>query len=156
MTTADTTAADLGEKRRGLFHRVVVDGIIAPLKAYPFGLFPTFMLGVFFFIPFLIMIDISFWHRVESRTYERAFELTHYARFFLAALCQTSMGLGRVRSAFKCGLPGGLRTVHIFPQPISAQTTGHRARLYSLCAVAVGSHHRLFLVGLAVPLGRSA
>ena len=40
------------------------------------------MLGVFFFIPFLIMVDISFWHRIESRTYERAFELTHYARFF--------------------------------------------------------------------------
>ncbi len=82
MTAADTAATDLGERRQGVFQRVVVGGIIDPLRAYPFGLFPTIMLGVFFFIPFLIMIDISFWHRVESRTYERAFELTHYARFF--------------------------------------------------------------------------
>jgi putative spermidine/putrescine transport system permease protein len=82
MSVAEATSPEAAEERRGLLHRVFVTGIFEPLRRYPLGLYPTIMLGVFFFIPFVIMIDISFWHRVESRTYERAFELTHYARFF--------------------------------------------------------------------------
>ncbi len=82
MTTADAAADAPVETRPSLLYRFFVDGIVRPLQRYPFGIYPTIMLGIFFFIPFLIMIDISFWHRVESRTYERAFELTHYARFF--------------------------------------------------------------------------
>jgi len=82
VTAADAVLSETAEERRGLLYRVFIGGIIEPLRRYPLGLYPTIMLGVFFFIPFLIMIDISFWHRVESRTYERAFELTHYARFF--------------------------------------------------------------------------
>jgi len=82
VTVAGTIVSDDAAQRRGLIQRVFVGGIVDPLRRYPLGLYPTIMLGVFFFVPFLIMIDISFWHRVESRTYERAFELTHYARFF--------------------------------------------------------------------------
>ncbi|MEM7121264.1 MAG: ABC transporter permease [Pseudomonadota bacterium] len=82
MSVADATTDAAAEPRPSLISRIFVDGIVKPLRRYPFGIYPTIMLGIFFFIPFLIMIDISFWHRVESRTYERAFELTHYARFF--------------------------------------------------------------------------
>jgi putative spermidine/putrescine transport system permease protein len=40
------------------------------------------MLGVFFLIPFGIMLATSFYHRIESGTYEPGLELTHYVRIF--------------------------------------------------------------------------
>ena len=46
--------------------------------------YPALMLGLFFVVPFGIMIAVSFFHRVESATYEPAFELANYARFFSA------------------------------------------------------------------------
>ena len=82
MSVAETSPTEIAEEHHGLLHRIFVGGIVNPLRSYPLGLYPTIMLGVFFFFPFVIMIDISFWHRIESRNYERAFELTHYARFF--------------------------------------------------------------------------
>ncbi len=66
---------------RGPVGRVLTDGLVAPLRRFPFGLYPTLMIGVFFMIPFAIMFAISFAHRTES-TYEAGFEITHYARFF--------------------------------------------------------------------------
>ncbi len=54
---------------------------LLPLKRFPIGLYPTFMMGVFFLIPFIIMLVVSFFARTES-TYEPGFEFTHYARFF--------------------------------------------------------------------------
>ena len=46
----------------------------------PIG-YASLMLGVFFLIPFGIMVVTSFYHRVGS-TYEPGFEFTHYLRFF--------------------------------------------------------------------------
>ena len=54
---------------------------LLPLKRFPIGLYPTFMMSVFFLIPFIIMLVVSFATRTES-TYEPGFEFTHYARFF--------------------------------------------------------------------------
>ena len=45
-------------------------------------LYPAVMLGVFFLIPFGIMVVTSFYHRIESGFYEPGFEFTHYFRFF--------------------------------------------------------------------------
>lgn len=56
-------------------------GVLGSIKRFPFSIYPTLMLGLFFFIPFAIMIVISFAHRTTS-TYEAGFEFTHYARFF--------------------------------------------------------------------------
>ena len=39
------------------------------------------MLGVFFVVPFGIMLAVSFFHRVEGAFFEPAFELANYARF---------------------------------------------------------------------------
>ncbi len=61
--------------------RAFVDGVVEPLKRFPFALYPTLMIGVFFLVPFAIMFAISFATRTES-TYQAGFELTHYARFF--------------------------------------------------------------------------
>ena len=46
--------------------------------------YPSLMLGVFFLVPFGIMVVVSFYHRLEGAQsgYEPGFELTHYARFF--------------------------------------------------------------------------
>ena len=46
--------------------------------------YPSIMLGVFFLVPFAIMIAVSFYHRIEGAQsgYGPGFEFTHYARFF--------------------------------------------------------------------------
>lgn len=44
--------------------------------------YPALMLGLFFLIPFGIMLAVSFFHRVEGAFFEPAFELANYARFF--------------------------------------------------------------------------
>ena len=43
--------------------------------------YPTLMLGVFFLVPFGIMLAVSFFHRVEDAFYEPGFEFGNYARF---------------------------------------------------------------------------
>jgi putative spermidine/putrescine transport system permease protein len=45
-------------------------------------IYPLLMLGVFFLIPFGIMVAVSFFHRIETAFYEPAFEFANYARFF--------------------------------------------------------------------------
>lgn len=52
------------------------------LRKHVFVAYSAVMLGVFFLIPFAIMIRMSFNHRIESGFYESGWELTHYARFF--------------------------------------------------------------------------
>lgn len=44
--------------------------------------YPSLMLGVFFLIPFGIMVVTSFYHRIPSGFWEPGFEFTHYLRFF--------------------------------------------------------------------------
>ena len=46
--------------------------------------YPSLMLGVFFLVPFVIMISVSFFERIEGAQsgYAPGFEFTHYARFF--------------------------------------------------------------------------
>lgn len=60
-----------GEKPRGLRQHAVL-------------IYPALMLGVFFVVPFAIMLAVSFFHRVEGAFYEPAFELDNYARFISA------------------------------------------------------------------------
>jgi putative spermidine/putrescine transport system permease protein len=43
--------------------------------------YPALMLGMFFVVPFGIMLAVSFFHRVEGAFFEPAFELANYARF---------------------------------------------------------------------------
>ncbi len=58
--------------------------------------YPTVMLGLFFLIPLLIMLSVSFFHRVEGAFYEPAFEFSNYARFvdpFFIKIMGFSIGL---------------------------------------------------------------
>ena len=47
-------------------------------------IYPALMLGIFFVVPFAIMLAVSFFHRVQGGFYEPGFELDNYARFFTA------------------------------------------------------------------------
>ena len=82
MSGASGIGGESGRRRTGGPLRALVDGTIGPLRRFPLALFPTVMLGVFFLIPFAIMVVISFFHRIESKGWEAGFELTHYAHFF--------------------------------------------------------------------------
>ncbi|MFQ5761041.1 MAG: ABC transporter permease [Acidiferrobacterales bacterium] len=52
------------------------------LKTHTTAIYPAVMLGVFFLVPFMIMLAVSFFHRVEGGFYEPGFELASYERFF--------------------------------------------------------------------------
>ena len=63
---------------------------------------PAVMLGVFFLIPFGIMLAVSFYHRVEGAFYEPAFELANYARFltpFFGRVLAFSLGVSALAAA---------------------------------------------------------
>ncbi len=47
----------------------------------PIG-YAALMLGIFFAVPFGIMVLVSFYHNISGGLYEPGFELTHYKRFF--------------------------------------------------------------------------
>jgi putative spermidine/putrescine transport system permease protein len=60
------------------------------------------MLGVFFLIPFGIMLAVSFYHRVGGAFYEPAFELANYARFltpFFGRVLAFSLGVSALAAA---------------------------------------------------------
>lgn len=52
-------------------------------------IYPSVMLGVFFLVPFGIMLAVSFFRRVEGAFYEPAFVLDNYQRFLSAFFLQT-------------------------------------------------------------------
>ncbi|MFQ5785519.1 MAG: ABC transporter permease [Alphaproteobacteria bacterium] len=64
--------------------------------------YAALMLGVFFLIPFGIMVVTSFYHRIESGFYEPGFEFTHYLRFF-SPLFTTHLWVSIKFSVFAAG-----------------------------------------------------
>lgn len=64
--------------------------------------FPAAMLGLFFVVPFAIMVAISVFKRVQGGFYEPAFTLANYARFltpFFGEVLAFSLGLAALVSA---------------------------------------------------------
>lgn len=60
------------------------------------AIYPTLMLAIFFFIPFLIMFSVSFFNRDQGAFFQPAFELNNYVRFltpFFGKVLLTSLGL---------------------------------------------------------------
>jgi putative spermidine/putrescine transport system permease protein len=55
-----------------------------PIRLSPLLVWPALMLGVFFLVPFAMMLATSFYHRVEGGFFEPAFELDNYARLMSA------------------------------------------------------------------------
>ncbi len=64
--------------------------------------FPTLMLGMFFVVPFGLMVAVSVFKRVQGGFYEPAFTLANYARFltpFFGEVLGFSLGLAALVSA---------------------------------------------------------
>ena len=51
--------------------------------------YPAFMLGIFFIIPFAIMVAVSFFHREPGGFYITGFELTNYRNLYTALFGRT-------------------------------------------------------------------
>ena len=45
-------------------------------------IYPSLMIGIFFLIPFALILTVSVAHRIPGAFYEPGLELTHYKRFF--------------------------------------------------------------------------
>lgn len=73
-------------------------------------IYPALMLGVFFVIPFAIMIAVSFFHRVETAFYEPGFELSNYGQ-----LLSVFFGEALAFSVFVAGVAGVISVVVAFP-----------------------------------------
>jgi putative spermidine/putrescine transport system permease protein len=79
-------------------------------RDYVVILYPALMLGVFFVVPFAIMIAVSFFRRNELTFYEPAFVLSNYARLFTPFF-----GKSFVFSIFLSALVGVLVVIVAFP-----------------------------------------
>lgn len=73
-------------------------------------IYPGLMLGIFFVVPFAIMLAVSFFHRVQGGFFEPGFELDNYARFFSAFFGKT-LGF----SLFIAGFAAVISVVVCFP-----------------------------------------
>jgi putative spermidine/putrescine transport system permease protein len=73
-------------------------------------IYPALMLGIFFVVPFGIMLAVSFFHRVEGAFFEPAFELANYARFLTPFF-----GGALAFSLWICGLAGVIVICVAFP-----------------------------------------
>jgi len=54
-------------------------------------IYPTFMIGIFFAIPFALIVAVSVAHQVPAGYYEPAFELTHFQRFLSSIFIDTAL-----------------------------------------------------------------
>lgn len=93
-------------------------------------IYPTLMLGVFFIVPFAIMLAVSFFHRVQGGFYEPGFELANYARFFTPFF-------GRVLafSLFVAGVAALISVVVCFPFTYFLTRLGRRWQVVLLVFV---------------------
>lgn len=86
--------------------------------------YPALMLGVFFVVPFGIMLAVSFFHRVEGAFYEPAFELDNYARF-LSAFFGRALGF----SILLAGLAAVVSVAIAFPFTYALTRLKRRAQV---------------------------
>ncbi len=124
-------------------------GLVARLPA----LWPAAMLGVFFLIPFVIMVAFSFYHRVEGGLYEPAFELDNYARFWTPLFTRV-LGF----SLMICGLAAVVCVVAAVPFTWCLSRTRRRAQVaWLVCILSILSLSEV-IMGFAwsILLSRSA
>ena len=84
--------------------------VLQRLREHVALIYPALMLGIFFVVPFGIMLAVSFFHRVEGAFFEPAFELANYARFLSAFF-----GKALVFSLWISGLAAVVVTCVAFP-----------------------------------------
>lgn len=94
------------------------------LREHAVLVYPALMLGVFFVVPFGIMLAVSFFHRVEGAFYEPAFELDNYARF-LSAFFGRALGF----SILLAGLAAVVSVAIAFPFTYALTRLRRRAQV---------------------------
>lgn len=94
------------------------------------GVLVAITLGLFFLVPFAIMLMFSFYHKVPGGLYESAFETDNYARFF-------SPFFGRIllTSTWICALASALALCIGFPLTYVVVRMGRRAQTAGLILV---------------------
>jgi len=91
---------------------------------YAPAVYPTIMLGLFFVVPFAIMLAVSFAHRVPGGFYEPGFELANYARFVTSFFLST-LGF----SLFVAGLTAVICILVGFPVTYFITRMAHRRQV---------------------------
>ncbi|SLN11109.1 ABC transporter permease [Oceanibacterium hippocampi] len=87
------------------------------------GIYPALMIGIFFLIPFALMLAVSVAHRVPDGFYEFAFEADNYRRIFEPVYLRTtlfSVGIAALVAAI-CIAIGFPFTYHLTRLPRRAQ-----------------------------------
>ncbi|MGH6720334.1 MAG: ABC transporter permease [Alphaproteobacteria bacterium] len=105
------------------------------LRHLPFA-YPALMLGVFFMVPFGIMVVTSFYHRIESGFYEPGFELTHYQRFF-SPLFTTHLWVSVQFSVLAAGLAVVVAVPFTYVLSRARRRTQVVALVYVLCILSL-------------------
>ena len=80
------------------------------LRQHAAVIYPALMLGVFFVVPFAIMVAVSFFHRVEGAFYEPGFELSNYANLLSSFFARSLLF-----SLYIAGLTALISVVAAFP-----------------------------------------
>jgi putative spermidine/putrescine transport system permease protein len=114
---------------------------------------PTLVLGVFFLVPFGMMVATSFYHRIEGGFYEPAFELDSWRRLFSEVFLE--------RTAFSIGialLAGAVCIVVAFPFTFFLTRMRRRAHIALVIVVLSALSLSEVIVGFtwSVLLGRAA
>ena len=65
-------------------------------------IYPTVMIGIFFVMPFILIIAVSVAHQNPAGYYETAFELTHYRRFLSSIFINTALFSVMVSALVAC------------------------------------------------------
>jgi len=97
------------------------------LREYAALVYPGLMLGIFFLVPFGIMVAMSFFHRDEAVFYQPAFELDNYARL-LSRFFANSF----VFSIWLSGLAAVIVVVVAFPFTYFLTRMRRRTQVYYL------------------------
>jgi len=63
----------------------------ADLGRWLLPVYPSLMIGIFFLIPFLMILAVSVAHQLPAGYYEPGFELTHYRRFLSPIFVNTAL-----------------------------------------------------------------
>ncbi len=114
---------------------------------------PTLFLGIFFLVPFGMMVATSFYHRIEGGFYEPAFELDSWRRLFSQVFLE--------RTAFSIGialLAGAVCIVVAFPFTFFLTRMRRRAHIALVIVVLSALSLSEVIVGFtwSVLLGRAA
>ena len=136
-------------------HRLMRQHPPRGVSDYVVAVYPVLMLGIFFVIPFTIMLAVSFAHRVPGGFYEPGFEWGSYARFITPFFFKI-LGFSITVSAAVALLcvTIGLPFTYLLTR-MRRSHTNLLAGIYFIGVIVIRSDYWLFLVDTAVTHSRT-